>query len=121
MHTCTCNILFEIISFNFLCNEYKYSQLHNGSSAFCYSFKLFFGFSLKGKREQYKWNRIYCILILALATIIAVSIAITVVVVRDNEGNDDKTDWETNNMQLHNALPTTTIEPDVISTTRGME
>lgn len=80
----------------------------------------FFGFSFKGKREQYKWNRIYCILILALATIIAVSIAITVVVVRDNEGNDDKTDWETNNMQLHNALPATTTDPDVISTTRGM-
>lgn len=57
---------------------------------------------------------------MALATIIAVSIAITVVVVRNNEGNDDQTDWETNNMQLHNALPTTTIEPDVISTTRDV-
>nr|XP_034338189.1 neprilysin-1-like isoform X1 [Crassostrea gigas] len=80
--------------------------------------------SFKGKREQTKWNKIYCILILALASIIAVSIAITVVVVRNNEGNDDKTDWETNNVQLHNALPATTRDvcnsPDCVEAASGL-
>lgn len=120
MHTC--NILVEITSipFNFFQTStsiLKYTMFHLLPAI---PLNFFFGFSFKGKREQFKWNGIYYILILALATIIAVSIALTIVVVRNNEDNDDKTDLETKNMQLHNALPATTTEPDVISTTRGM-
>lgn len=80
-----------------------------------------FCFSIKDTRKESRSNGIYCVLILALAAIIAVSVALAVVVIRNEEGdNDSSQKAETGaNMQTPHALPSTTTDPNIITSTRG--
>ena len=80
-----------------------------------------FCFSIKDSRKESRSNGIYCVLILALAAIIAVSVALAVVVIRNEENdNDSSQKAETGaNMQTPHALPSTTTDPNIITSTRG--
>lgn len=80
-----------------------------------------FCFSIKDTRKESRSNGIYCVLILALAAIIAVSVALAVVVIRNEENDKDSSQKAEAgaNMQTPHALPSTTTDPNIITSTRG--
>lgn len=75
---------------------------------------------IKDSRKESRSNGIYCVLILALAAIIAVSVALAVVVIRNEENDNDSSQKAEAgaNMQTPHALPSTTTDPNIITSTR---
>lgn len=73
---------------------------------------------IKDTRKESRSNGIYCVLILALAAIIAVSVALAVVVIRNEENDDESSKNPEAGANMRTPMPSTTTDSNIITTTR---